>query len=386
MNGNISAILAGGFLLASCGGGSSSGENGTINTTTSISVINAFPSLNFEAPVFFAGLPGTTQAVVAEQGGKIHRFNTDAQVTSTVIVLDISNQVLFSGEQGLLGLAFHPDFATNGFFYLHYSASNPRRSVISRFTYNSQTGSASAGSEVNLLQVNQPFSNHNGGSLAFGPDNKLYIAFGDGGGNGDPVDNAQDRGSLLGAILRIDVDAGSPYGIPPDNPFVGEVGVREEIWAYGLRNPYRFSFDRQTGTLWAGDVGQADFEEIDIIQAGANYGWRVFEGTQLFASSQNTPPNAILTAPTFEYDHSLGSAVIGGYVYRGTTLPGLWSTYIYGDFVSGRIWSLQFNGILAISSIEIANVANLTSFGEDNSGELYAISGNGNIFRLSESN
>lgn len=377
----ISAILAGTLLLAGCGGGGSN----TVDTPTGVSTVNAFPNLSFVAPVFLAGLPGTTQAAVVEQGGKIHRFDVDAQVMSTVVMLDISNQVLFSGEQGLLGLAFHPDFTNNGFFYVHYSASNPRRSVLSRFTYNSQTGLASAGSEFILLEVSQPFANHNGGALAFGPDDRLYVAFGDGGGSGDPDDNAQDRGNLYGTILRINVDAGSPYDIPPDNPFFGEAGVREEIWAYGLRNPFRFSFDRQTGTLWAGDVGQNALEEIDIIQAGGNYGWRVFEGTQPFDSSQNTPPNATLIAPVFEYDHSLGSAVIGGYVYRGAASPILWGTYIYGDFGSGRIWSLEHNGAQVVSNREIANVASLTSFGEDNSGELYAVSGNGDIFRFSES-
>jgi len=378
----IGAILAGTILLAGCGGG---GGSNTVNTTTAVSAVNAFPNLNFVAPVFLAGLPGTAQAVVVEQGGMIHRFDVDAQVMSTVVMLDISSQVLFSGEQGLLGLAFHPDFANNGFFYVYYSAANPRRSVLSRFSYNSQTGLASAGSEFILLQLTQPFPNHNGGALAFGPDNKLYVALGDGGGGGDPDDNAQDRGNLYGTILRIDVDAGSPYAIPPDNPFVGEVGVREEIWAYGLRNPYRFSFDRQTGTLWAGDVGQGALEEIDIVQAGGNYGWRVFEGTQPFADSQNTPPNAILIAPVIDYDRSLGTAVIGGYVYRGAASPGLWGAYIYGDFGSGRIWSLEYNGTQVVSNREIANVANLTSFGEDNSGELYAVSGRGDIFRFSES-
>ena len=377
----ISAILAGTLLLAGCGGGGSN----TVDTPTGVTTVNAFPNLSFVAPVFLAGLPGTTQAAVVEQGGKIHRFDVDAQVMSTVVMLDISNQVLFSGEQGLLGLAFHPDFTNNGFFYVHYSASNPRRSVLSRFTYNSQTGLASAGSEFILLEVSQPFTNHNGGALAFGPDDRLYVAFGDGGGSGDPDDNAQDRGNLYGTILRINVDAGSPYDIPPDNPFFGEAGVREEIWAYGLRNPFRFSFDRLTGTLWAGDVGQNALEEIDIIQAGGNYGWRVLEGTQPFDSSQNTPPNATLIAPVFEYDHSLGSAVIGGYVYRGAASPILWGTYIYGDFGSGRIWSLEYNGAQVVSNREIANVASLTSFGEDNSGELYAVSGNGDIFRFSES-
>lgn len=383
MNGYISAILAGTLLLTGCGGG---GGSNAANTTAGVSAVNAFPNLSFDAPVFFAGLPGTAQAVVVEQGGRIHRFDVDAQVVSTVVILDISSQVLFSGEQGLLGLAFHPDFANNGFFYVHYSASSPRRSVISRFTYNSQTGLASAGSEVILLQVTQPFSNHNGGSLAFGPDDMLYIALGDGGGSGDAGDNAQDRGNLLGTILRIDVDAGNPYGIPPDNPFVGEAGVREEIWAYGLRNPYRFSFDQLTGALWTGDVGQGALEEIDIVQAGGNYGWRVFEGTQPFASSQNTPPNTTLIPPVFEYERSLGIAVIGGYVYRGAASPGLSNTYIYGDFGSGRIWSLTYNGAQVVSNREIANVASLTSFGEDNGGELYAVSGSGDIFRFSDSN
>jgi hypothetical protein len=180
------------------------------------------------------------------------------------------------------------------------------------------------------------------------------------------------------------VDSGSPYDIPSDNPFVGEAGVREEIWAYGFRNPFRFSFDRQTGTLWVGDVGQINREEIDIVQAGGNYGWRVFEGTQPFTSSQNTPPNATLIPPVIDYDRSLGNAVIGGYVYRGAALPTLRGAYVYGDFGSGRIWSLLYDGTQVVSNTEIANVANLTSFGEDNSGELYAVSGSGSIFRIME--
>ena len=385
MNWRRSAILSGMLLLTGCGGGGGDNSTNVLPDRTqpgSFNAVTAFPNLSFMAPVFFTGLPGSHQAVVVEQRGVIHRFNVDTQVTSTTIMLDISSQVLSSGEQGLLGLAFHPNFVNNGFFYVHYSASNPRRSVISRFSYNGQTGMASAASEFILLQVDQPFANHNAGSLAFGPDNKLYIAFGDGGGSGDPDDNAQNRGTLLGSILRIDVDTGSPYGIPPDNPFVGQAGVREEIWAYGFRNPYRFSFDRQTGTLWAGDVGEIDREEIDIVQSGANYGWRVFEGTQPVNSSQHTPPNTAFTTPVIEYDHSLGNAVIGGYVYRGNASPTLRGTYVYGDFGSGRIWSLLYEGNQVVFNTQIGNVAILTSFGEDNEGELYAVSGSGSIFRF----
>jgi len=407
MNRHIIATLTGILLLTGCGGGGGGGADTAtgdvdsfalsqrlplspldfpLNTGQpgSFSPVNAFPKLSFVVPVFFAGLPGTNQAVVLEQGGIIHRFDVDAQVAGTAVILDISSQVLFSGEQGLLGMAFHPDFPNNGFFYVHYSASNPRRSVISRFTYNSQTGMASPGSEFILLQVDQPFANHNAGSLAFGPDDKLYIAFGDGGSGGDPDDNAQNRGTLLGSIIRIDVDSGSPYAIPSDNPFVGEAGVREEIWAYGFRNPFRLSFDRQTGSLWVGDVGQNNREEIDIVQPGGNYGWRVFEGTQPFANSQNTPPNAVFTAPVIDYDRSLGTAVIGGYVYRGAALPTLRGAYVYGDFGSGRIWSLLYNGTQVLANTEIANVANPTSFGEDNNAELYAVSGSGSIFRFIE--
>ncbi len=408
MNWCVTAILTGILLLAGCGGGG--GGSGTETTTDGIEtfglsrrlplpaldfplepgqpgsygVVNAFPNLSFVAPVFFGGLPGTNQAVVVEQPGTIHRFDVDAQVTSTTVMLGISNQVLFSGEQGLLGMAFHPDFVNNGFFYVHYSAADPRRSVISRFTYDHQTATASSASEFIVLELEQPFGNHNAGALAFGPDNLLYIAFGDGGSGGDPNDHAQNRANLLGTIIRIDVDAGSPYVIPSDNPFVGEPGVRGEIWAYGFRNPFRLSFDRQTGTLWVGDVGQNEREEIDIVEAGGNYGWRVFEGTQPFTSSQNTPQGATFVPPVTEYDHSLGNAVIGGYVYRGLALPSLRGAYLYGDFGSGRVWSLVYNGTEVVSNTEIANVANLTSFGEDNSGEVYAVSGAGSIFRFTE--
>jgi uncharacterized repeat protein (TIGR03806 family) len=408
MGWRVFALLMGSLLLTACGGGGSGGGADTTSSADddfgiaqrvplapvdfplnpgqsgSFDSVDAFPNLSFVAPVFFAGLPGTNQAVVVEQGGVIHRFDVDAQTANTDIMLDISSQVLFSGEQGLLGLAFHPDFANNGFFYVHYSASNPRRSVISRFTYNSQTGTAATSSEFILLEVGQPYSNHNAGSLAFGPDDKLYIAFGDGGSGGDPQDNAQNRGNLLGSIVRIDVDNGNPYSIPPDNPFIGVAGVREEIWAYGFRNPFRLSFDRQTGTLWVGDVGQNSREEIDIVEAGGNYGWRVYEGTQPFSSSQNTPPGATFIAPVFEYDHSLGNAVIGGYVYRGAALQTLRGAYVYGDFGSGRVWSLLYNGSQVVSNTQIASVANLSSFGEDNNGELYAVSASGSIYRFIE--
>lgn len=243
------------------------------------------------------------------------------------------------------------------------------------------------GTEKILLEIDQPFTNHNGGMLAFGPDDFLYIAMGDGGSGGDPQNNAQDPTNLLGSMLRIDVHPNDPadaYDIPLDNPTFAQPGARPETWAMGLRNPFRFSFDRATGDLWLGDVGQGAIEEIDIITGGGNYGWRVFEGTQTFDGSANTLPNSAFTPPVYEYDHSLGVAVIGGYVYRGNALPSLLGRYLYTDFGSGTVWALDYDGTNVLANDVIATASSPASFGEDNQGELYVVSLNGGIFGLDE--
>jgi len=340
----------------------------------------AFPRLRFTAPVFLTYPPdGTNRVFVVEQGGTIRVFPNDPDANATTEFLRIS--VVGGGERGLLGLAFHPDYATNGYFYVYHSApaqaGGDHDSVVARYQVSADPDVTDSGSREELLRWRQPFGNHNAGMIAFGPDNKLYIASGDGGSGGDPQGNAQDLTNLLGKILRVEPDG----SIPNDNPFVGTPGARGEIWAYGLRNPWRFSFDRETGRLWCGDVGQSVIEEISIIERGGNYGWRKWEGNRLFNAGDPPIPNH--TPPVVDYDHSLGAAVTGGYVYRGARLPSLRGLYVYADYVSGRIWALEYDGTQATSNVEIADLGvNISSFGEDEAGELYFTAFDGRIYQL----
>ena len=358
----------------------------------SYQLVNAFPNLSFSQALFLTGVPQDTnqqdRLVVVQQSGFVRAFDNNANATTSRTILDLSGRVLFSGEQGLLGLAFDPAFNQNRYIYVHYSVSNPRRSVIARFTWDQQQDNVDPGTEKILLEVSQPSTNHNGGMLAFGSDDYLYIAFGDGGGSGDTQNNSQNRTNLLGTVLRIDVHPQNPndaYDIPADNPFVGEGnGVREEIWAYGLRNPFRFSFDRQTGELWLGDVGQGAFEEIDIITSGGNFGWRVFEGNADFNGSQNTLPRSAFTFPVHQYGRGDGIAIIGGYVYRGTNIDSLQGRYLYTDFGSGTVWALDYDGTTVVSNDILATASSPTSFGEDNNGELYVVTQGGTILQLEE--
>ncbi len=309
-------------------------------------------------------------------------------------LLDISAQTINSGEQGLLGLAFDPNFAGNGYFYVDYvssksggrcaQAADTQCTRISRFTLNKDgnnnllyTPVDNAGEKV-LLEISQPFANHKGGMLAFGPDNYLYIGMGDGGSAGDPQGNAQNLGTLLGKILRIDPNQGSVYAVPVDNPLVGSPGAKAEIWAYGLRNPWRFSFDPQSGKLWAADVGQGAWEEIDMIVRGGNYGWNAREGAHIYNSSV-TVNNAI--DPVWEYDHTHGQSITGGYVYRGAAIPALQGYYVYGDFVSGNLWALNTATLTNLTLS--ASGRSISSFGEAASGELYLLDyGSGSLLRI----
>jgi uncharacterized repeat protein (TIGR03806 family) len=353
---------------------------------------NAFPGLNFPAAVFLTAVPGEDRLVVVQQSGLVQAFADDAAASASSLVLDLTGVTSFGGEQGLLGLAFDPDFVLNRYFYVHYSIPSPHRSRIARFTWDAGTDQAALSSEKELLNIEQPFGNHNGGMLAFGPDGYLYIAMGDGGSGNDPQNNAQNPSNALGSILRIDVhpdDDADPYDIPADNPSIanptaGQPPVLRETWAFGLRNPFRFSFDRDTGTLWLGDVGQGAREEVDIIVPGGNYGWRVFEGT-LYNSSVNDPIGGPYVDPVLDYDRSDGTTVIGGYVYRGSRVPSLQGRYIYGDYGSGNIWALDYAaGAGVVANTLLANVGGITSFGEDGSGDVHVVTGSGAIYRFQE--
>jgi glucose/arabinose dehydrogenase len=345
----------------------------------------AFPKLVFNQPVgIVTSNDGTNRLFVIEQAGVINVFENFPTVAVSNVFLNISSQVLFGGEQGLLGLAFHPNYAINGYFYVNYVADNPLRTVIARYSVApNNPNQALENSELVLLEVNQPFSNHKGGQLAFGADGYLYIGLGDGGSGGDPFGNAQNRSTLLGKILRINVDLPSQtrnYSIPLDNPYFGNsLGYQEEIFAYGFRNPWRFSFDSPTGRLWVADVGQGQEEEIDLVEKGNNYGWNIMEGTLTFSSGN--PIGLVL--PVWEYSHAEGTAIIGGYVYQGSTLMGLNSKYIYGDYGSGKIWALQYNGVTVLENTLLADTGlNISSFGVDEHNELYFCSLDGKIYLL----
>lgn len=323
---------------------------------------------------------GTQRIFVLEQPGRI-RIIQDESLLSTHF-LDITDRVGSQGfEQGLLGLAFHPAFSGNGFFYVNYT-DLIGDTVIARFQVSRENlDRADPSSELRLLQVDQPYRNHNGGGLAFGPDGYLYIGLGDGGSAGDPQNNAQSLNNLLGKLLRIDVDQGELYGIPADNPFSGRSGL-PEIWGYGLRNPWRFSFDHLSGDLYIGDVGQGQWEEIDYLPAGSpggsNFGWRFYEGLHPYTGSPPSGTEFIL--PVAEYGHDIGCSVTGGIVYRGMRFPDWMGIYIYGDYCTQRIWGLtrdqQGNWI---STILFSGIGAITSFGEDEAGEVYVVNHAGEL-------
>jgi glucose/arabinose dehydrogenase len=327
---------------------------------------------------------GTGRMFVLEQVGRI-RIVQNGQLSPTPF-LDITDRVGSGGnEQGLLGLAFHPDFETTPYFYVNYT-DKKGNTVIARFQADGDT--ADPASEKDLLKVDQPFPNHNGGVLVFGPnDGFLYAGLGDGGSQGDPNGNAQNTNVLLGKILRLDVDHGDPYAIPPDNPFA-QGGGRPEIWAYGLRNPWRISFDRLSGDLYIADVGQDLWEEVDVAfgnPGGVNYGWNYREGLHPYAGSP--PADLKLVDPVAEYSHSVGGcSIIGGYVYRGS-LPDWQGIYLYGDFCSGIIWGLLHSpdpstGQPWQTKVLFQTKASITTFGQDLSGEIYFADRGGTIYRL----
>lgn len=325
---------------------------------------------------------GTGRLFINEKAGRIRILQSGELLAQPF--LDITDRVGSSGsEQGMLGLAFHPQYEENGRFFVHYSDRNGD-TVLSRFQVSaSDPNQADPASEVILLQQNQPYANHNGGQLAFGPDGYLYFGLGDGGSAGDPQNNGQSLETLLGKILRLDVDSSDTYAIPSDNPFQGGKS-KPEIWAYGLRNPWRFSFDQRTQDLYIADVGQNQWEEIDYLPAGVpggtNFGWRFKEGTHAYEGG--APADSLLVDPVYEYDHSFGCSITGGYVYRGQNLPEWQGIYIFGDYCSGIIWGLMRQNDQWVAQQMFKTGGGLTAFGQDEAGEVYIVEANGVISRL----
>lgn len=346
---------------------------------------DAFPNLpNVSAPVDLRNAGDCTNRLfVVEQAGRIRVFENRTNVTSFKTFLDITDRVLSGGELGLLGLDFHPDYKNNGYFYVNYTADNPRRTIISRFQVSSSNpDSADKNTELQLMVFSQPFTNHNGGWVGFGPnDGYLYIATGDGGSGGDPQNNSQNITNLLGKILRIDInnlDPGLNYAIPSTNPFIDSTGaVRKEIYAWGLRNPWRCSFDPVNGWFWVADVGQSAREEINIVTNGGNYGWRCYEGNLPYNTTGCLPASNYVF-PIFDYPRTDGISVTGGYVYRGPNQPGLVGKYIYADYGSRNVWAITYDGINpAVNQLlfTLPSGASPTSFGVDEQGELYIVGG-----------
>jgi glucose/arabinose dehydrogenase len=396
----------------------------TAQSLPKIELKQVFPNLEIQRPIWMSEAPdGSGRFFVIGQAGKILIVQKDSDGSAAKEFLNIEDRhPYFDNEDGLMSIAFHPGFKTNGLFYIYYNQKNPEdqnsqplnfpfRSVISEFKVSaSDPDKADMSSERIILEVQQPFSNHKGGELAFGPDGYLYLGLGDGGAGDDPFGSGQNTATLLAKILRIDVNTRSTtmngwhrqkleYGIPSDNPFVNEpnmgFGARKEIFAYGLRNPWRYSFDRETGALWVGDVGQDLWEEVDLVTNGGNYGWSVREGAHHFKPG---PPGAQYIDPVMEYthrpnlqsqgmfpDHSIGLCVIGGYVYRGQKYPSLDGVYVYGDYNLGTIWGFRYDydayKVTAEGTL-LRQPQNISSFAEDQEGEIYAIMLSGQIYQI----
>jgi glucose/arabinose dehydrogenase len=360
-------------------------------TVAGAGVVLSMVASGFTSPVYVTSPhDGSGRLFVVEQGGRIKIIKSGTVLATPF--LDISSLVSKGGEQGLLGLAFHPNFKSNGLFYIDYTRSNGD-TVIARYKRSSKGNVADRSSAYPMLTIPQPYDNHNGGMLAFGPDGFLYIGMGDGGSSGDPQNRAQNLDSLLGKILRIDVNGGNSqhrYLIPSSNPYVGKAG-RDEVWSSGLRNPWRFSFDHATGDMWIGDVGQGAWEEIDRAKVnttstsrgrGLNYGWHILEGTHCYPPGSSCS-GAGMMGPVAEYDHGQGCSVTAGYVYRGPDVPALRDRYVFADFCSGRIWMVpRTTAAGATPQLLVDTSLSISSFGEGGAYELFVVDRGGTIYRL----
>jgi glucose/arabinose dehydrogenase len=379
---SMGTLFAVGLSAGSCG---SDNVDPTLPVGDGVRLLEVASGLSF--PLYLTAPPGDlTRLFIVEKTGAIRIIKNGALLQEPF--LNISGQVTGGMEQGLLGLAFPPDYAASGRFVVHYTdtAGDTKLSV---FHVSTNADLADPASEQVLLTVDQPFPNHNGGQIVFGPDGYLYLGLGDGGGAGDPEGRGQDLSELLGSILRLDVQSGTAYTVPPDNPFVGQQpAIRPEIWSYGLRNPWRFSFDPATGDLYIADVGQDKIEEIDVATSesgagrGVNYGWSIMEGSQCLGGGECD--QAGLTLPTFEYGRNQGCSIIGGYVYRGSELPALQGLYFYGDFCQQWVHSFRFNTAATEETDwpALRATSPLTSFGVDAAGELYILESSGKVSKI----
>lgn len=372
-----------GVHATSCGDGDASTGSLPPPGMSGVSLERIVDGLDF--PVHLTAPPGDDRLFVVEKSGRIRIVRGGALVQEPF--LDVSDRVSNGSEQGLLSLAFHPAYAANGRFFVNFT-DRGGDTRVEEFRVSDDPGQATPDPVATVLTVDQPFSNHNGGLIAFGPDGMLYVGTGDGGSAGDPRGNGQDPTTLLGALLRLDVDRPAPH-VPPDNPFVGREG-RDEIWATGLRNPWRFAFDRETGDLFVADVGQNRFEEVNAVASpgrGANYGWNVTEGVECFEPAQGCDREG-LTQPVLVYGHDEGCSVTGGAVYRGQAVPSLRGHYLYADFCAGFVRSFRFAGGMAVDEREWPGLAppegSVTSFGEDADGEVYVLVADGAVYRIVE--
>ena len=372
----IAALL----LIAACGRGGPSDSSPPPLPADGIRLVEVAGGLDH--PLFLTSPPSDPRLFVVEQTGKIRIIQNGNLLPAPF--LDVTSLITSGGERGLLSMAFHPRYATNGFFYVYYTDRNGDTRVM-RYHVSGDPNVADPASATVVLEVPQPFANHNGGLLLFGPDGKLYVGLGDGGGGGDPQGNGQNLAALLGKILRIDVDGAQPYAIPADNPFAGQVGRRGEIWIYGVRNPWRFSFDAPSGLLYVADVGQNAWEEVNVVSArtgGLNFGWNLMEGMHCYNAS--TCSQQGLTLPVAEYGHGDGCSITGGHVYRGNALPAIRGHYFYSDYCNGWLRSFRWDGAQAADprQWDVGNIGNVSSFGEDSSRELYITTAGGRVLRF----